>query len=93
MTPARLMLNREIPTKLPMVSENTGAIIPEERYKLYQEQLRVYDEPHDLVVGNIVFVANMNKGKLSPNFIGDKYVILNVILKYKGIDTFELVHV
>ena len=68
MTPVRLMLNREIATKLPMVPENTGGIIPEERYKLYQEQLSVYAdrkrraEPHDLVVGDIVFVANMNKG-------------------------------
>ena len=95
MTPARLMLNREIATKLPMVPENTGGIIPEERYKLYQEHLRVYAdrkrraEPHNLVVGDIVFVANMNKGKLTPNFSGDKYVIL----KHKGSDTFELVQV
>ena len=82
MTPARLMLNREIATKLPMVPENTGGTIPEERYKLYQEQLSVYanrkrrGEPHDLVVGDIVFVANMNKGKLTPNVSGDKVVIL-----------------
>ena len=40
MTPARLMVNRElIATKLPVVPENTGGTIPEERYKLYQEEL------------------------------------------------------
>ena len=33
-----------------------------------------------MVVGDIVFVANMNKGKLTPNFSKDK----DVILKHKG---------
>ena len=62
---------------------------------MYQEQLRVCAdrkrkaELHDLVVGDIVFVANINKGKLTPNFSGDKYVIM----KHNGSDTFELVQV
>jgi len=95
MTPAKVMLNREITTKLPMVPENERGIVPEERYQQYQEKLRIYAdrkrhaEPHGLAVGDIVFVANMSKGKLTPNFSGDKYVILN----QKGRDTFELVEV
>lgn len=37
----------------------------------------------------MICVANMRKGKLTPNFSGDKHVIL----KQKGSDTFELVQV
>ena len=37
----------------------------------------------------VVFVATLSKGKLTPNFIGNKHVIL----KKKGSDTFELVQV
>lgn len=95
MTPARVMLNREIATKLPMVPENGAGLGPEERYKRYQDKLRDYADKkrraqhHNLVVGDIIFVANMSKGKLTPNFGGDKYVII----KQKGSDTFELVQV
>ena len=83
MTPARLMLNREIATKLPMVPENTGGTILEKRYKLYQKQLRVYTdrkrraEPHDLVTGAIVFVANINLAEqLSRVVCGAERIIL-----------------
>ena len=40
-------------------------------------------------MGDVVFVATLTKGKLTPNFRGNKYVIL----KQKGSDTFELVQV
>lgn len=83
--PARMMLKRKIITKLPMVPENEVGPIPEERYQLYQEKLRIYAdikqcaETHDLAVGEIV----LTKGMLTPNFGVDKYVIL----KQKGSDT------
>ena len=78
-----------------MVLEPEKGIVPEERYKRYQEKLRDYANRnrgarhHDLVVGDVVFVATLTKGKLTPNFSGNKYVVL----KAKGIDTFELVQV
>ena len=95
MTPAKLMLNREIATKLPVVLDPEKGIVPKERYKRYQEKLRDYADRkrrarhHDLVVGDVVFVATLTKGKLTPNFSGIKYVIL----RQKGSDTFELVQV
>ena len=95
MTPAKLMLNREIATKLLVVLESEKGIVPEERYKRYQEKLRAYADKkqrvqhHNLIVGDVVFVATLTQGKLTPNYSGNKYVILNL----KGSDTFELVQV
>ena len=40
-------------------------------------------------MGDVVFVATLTQGKLTANFSGNKYVIL----KHKGSDNFELVHV
>ena len=42
MTPAKLMFNREIATKFPVVLELEKGIILEERYKCYQEKLCDY---------------------------------------------------
>lgn len=70
---------------MPTVLENGAGLGPEERYKHYQDKLCEYD----LVIGDIVFVANMSIGKLTPNFSGGKHAIL----KQKGSDTFELVQV
>ena len=89
MTTLKLMLNREIATKLPVVLEPEKGIVPEERCKRYQEKLSGYTvrkrraPDHDLVVGDVVFVATLTKGKFTPNFSGNNYVIL----KQKGSDT------
>ena len=77
MTPAKLMLNREIAIKLPEVLEPEKGIVPEERYKRYQEKLRTYADKkrraqyHDLVLGDVEFVATLTQGKLTPNFSGN----------------------
>ena len=86
MTPAKLMLNGEIASKLPVVLEPEKGIVPEERYKRYQEKLRDYADwkrrcrHNDLVVEDVVFVATLSKGKLTPNFIGNNYVILKEVI-------------
>nr|XP_058943740.1 uncharacterized protein K02A2.6-like [Pocillopora verrucosa]XP_058954777.1 uncharacterized protein K02A2.6-like [Pocillopora verrucosa] len=93
MTPAKLFLNREITTKLPTVPE-MDQNNPEERYKEYQRKLCEYTDAkrhaqqHNLVPGDIVFVANTKSGKLIPTFGHQKYVIV----RSKGPDTFELVN-
>ena len=93
MTPAKLFLNREITTKLPTVPE-MDQNNPEERYKEYQRKLCEYTDAkrhaqqHNLVPGDIVFVANTKSGKLIPTFGHQKYVIV----RCKGPDTFELVN-
>ena len=67
MTPAKLMLDREIATKLSVVLELEKGIFPEERCKRYQEKLRDYADKkrraqhHDLVVGDVVFVATLTQ--------------------------------
>ncbi|XP_022779210.1 uncharacterized protein K02A2.6-like [Stylophora pistillata] len=93
MTPAKLFLNREITTKLPTVPE-LDRNNPEERYKEYQRKLCEYTDAkrhaqqHNLVPGDIVFVANTKSGKLIPMFGHQRYVIVHS----KGPDTFELVN-
>ena len=73
---------REIATKLPVVLDPEKGIIPKERYKCYQEKLHDYADRKgrarhpDLVVGDVVFMATLTKGKLTPNFSGNDYVIL-----------------
>ena len=63
MTPAKLTLNGEIATKLPVLLEQEKGIVPEERYKPYQEKLRAYaDRNEGLDIA--VFLATLIKGKL-----------------------------
>ena len=72
MTPAKLMLNREIATKLPVFLRPEKGIVQEERYKRYQDKLRTYADKkrraqhHNLIVGDVVLVATMTQGKLTP---------------------------
>ena len=95
MTPAKLMFNKEIATKLPVVLEPERGVVQEERCKRYQDKLRAYadkkrrSQHHNLIVGDVVLVATLTQAKLTPSFSGNKYVILNP----KGSDTFELVQV
>ena len=64
------MLNRQIATKLLVVLESEKGIVLEERYKRYQEKLRAYTDKkqkiqhHNLIVGDVVFVATLTQGKL-----------------------------
>ena len=75
--------------------EPEKGIVSEETSKRYQEKLGDYADwkrrcrHRDLVVEDVVFVATLSKGKLTPNFSGNNYVIL----KKKESDTFELVQV
>lgn len=81
MTPSKLMLNREIATKLPAVLEPEKGIVPEERWKRCQEKLSDYTDRkrkarhHDLLVGDVLFVATLTKGKLTPNFSGNTFAL------------------
>ena len=92
MTPAKLLLNGEIATKLPAAPE-TNQNNPEGRYKEYHKKLCEYTDAkrralqHDLSPGDIVFVATTKSGKLIPTFGKQRYVIV----QSRGPDTFELV--
>ena len=80
-TPSKLMLNIEIATKLPVVLEPEKGIVPEERCKRCQEKLSDYTDRkryarhHDLLVGGVVLVATLTKGKLTPNFSGNTFAL------------------
>ena len=72
MTPSKLMLNREIATRLPVVLEPEKGIVSEERCKRYQEKVSDYTDRkrraphHDLVVGDVLFVLTLTKRKFTP---------------------------
>ena len=71
MTPARVMLNREISTKLPVALEREKCIVPGEQYKRCQEKLRegrTWSVGLDrcCICGNFQVI----KGKLLPNSMG-----------------------
>ncbi|KAK3745177.1 hypothetical protein QZH41_000200 [Actinostola sp. cb2023] len=67
----------------------------EKRYERYQKKMCEYAnekrgaKQHDLSVGDVVFVASMTSSKLNARYPEDRYVIL----RKKGIDTFEVVQV
>ena len=92
-TPALLLLNREIKTKLPTINKEKGTIST--HTEEYLKDMKTYSDIkrnakyHNLKIGDIVHAANLtNTGKLEPRY-GSKHVIINSV----GRDTFQIVNV
>ncbi|UYV78642.1 K02A2.6-like, partial [Cordylochernes scorpioides] len=83
-TPAFLLFSREIKTKLSSLvndAEEDESIIKEFNM-VYKENMKTYNDiirkasPHNFEIGNLVYVANPNNGKLDSNFRSEHHVIL-----------------
>ncbi|UYV75641.1 hypothetical protein LAZ67_13000826, partial [Cordylochernes scorpioides] len=95
-TPAFLLFSREIKTKLSSLvndtEENESNI--KEFNMVYKEKMKTYNDiirkasPHNFEIGNLVYVANPNNGKLDSNFRSEHHVIL----ENTSINSFKLVN-
>ncbi|UYV65499.1 K02A2.6-like, partial [Cordylochernes scorpioides] len=83
-TPAFLLFSREIKTKLSSLvndAEEDESNIKEFNM-VYKEKLKTYNDinrkasPHNFEIGNLVYVANPNNGKLDSNFRSEHHAIL-----------------
>ncbi|UYV64864.1 hypothetical protein LAZ67_3002201, partial [Cordylochernes scorpioides] len=90
-TPAFLLFSREIKTKLSSLvndAEEDESNIKEFNM-VYKEKMKTYNDiirkasPHNFEIGNLVYVANLNNGKLDSNFRSEHHVILeNTSINY-----------
>ncbi|UYV80241.1 K02A2.6-like [Cordylochernes scorpioides] len=90
-TPAFLLFSREIKTKLSSLvndAEEDESNIKEFNM-VYKEKMKTYNDiirkasPHNFEIGNLVYVANPNNGKLDSNFRSEHHVILeNTSINY-----------
>ena len=96
-TPASMLFNREIRTKLPEVDLQTEAASGEVegRNELYQRQMKRYHDKkyrvksHYFAVGDVVYVARKNvDAKLVSKFDLTRYVIIDFL----GRDTCKVVN-
>ncbi|UYV79189.1 hypothetical protein LAZ67_17001439, partial [Cordylochernes scorpioides] len=96
-TPAFLLFSREIKTKLSSlvncwIEEDESNI--KEFNMVYKEKMKTYIDiirkasPHNFEIGNLVYVANPNNGKLDSNFRSEHHVIL----ENTSINSFKLVN-
>ena len=83
-SPAKLMLGREIRTKLPDIALEGRSFQSSEvrdKYNKYQERMKNYRDkkeravPHNFKVGNRVLVANRAQNKLDSQFDRTPYII------------------
>ncbi|UYV67691.1 hypothetical protein LAZ67_5001628, partial [Cordylochernes scorpioides] len=95
-TPAFLLFSREIKTKLSSLvndAEEDESNIKEFNM-VYKEKMKTYNDiirkasPHNFEIGNLVYVANPNNGKLDSNFRSEHHVIL----ENTSINSFKLVN-
>ncbi|UYV68351.1 K02A2.6-like [Cordylochernes scorpioides] len=95
-TPAFLLFSREIKTKLSSLvndAEEDESNIKEFNM-VYKEKMKTYNDiirkasPHNFEIGNLVYVANPNNGKLDSNFRSGHHVIL----ENTSINSFKLVN-
>ncbi|UYV66425.1 K02A2.6-like, partial [Cordylochernes scorpioides] len=95
-TPAFLLFSREIKTKLSSLvndAEEDESNIKEFNM-VYKEKMKTYNDiirkasPHNFEIGNLVYVANPNNGKLDSNFKSEHHVIL----ENTSINSFKLVN-
>ncbi|UYV66679.1 K02A2.6-like, partial [Cordylochernes scorpioides] len=95
-TPAFLLFSREIKTKLSSLvndAEEDESNIKEFNM-VYKEKMKTYNDiirkasPHNFEIGNLVYVANPNNGKLDSNFRSEHHVIL----ENPSINSFKLVN-
>ncbi|UYV80918.1 hypothetical protein LAZ67_19002184 [Cordylochernes scorpioides] len=95
-TPAFLLFSREIKTKLSSLvndAEEDESNIKEFNM-VYKEKMKTYNDiirkasPHNFEIGNLVYVANPNNGKLDSNFRSE----LHVIFENTSINSFKLVN-
>ncbi|UYV77506.1 K02A2.6-like [Cordylochernes scorpioides] len=95
-TPAFLLFSREIKTKLSSLvndAEEDESNIKEFNI-VYKEKMKTYNDiirkasPHNFEIGNLVYVANPNNGKLDSNFGSEHHVIL----ENTSINSFKLVN-
>lgn len=86
MTPAKMMLNREISNLLPTVNEPTGIFIEgaKERDHLAKEKRKDYANEkrnareNDISVGETVLMKNLHKRALQPNFSPEEFQVKDV---------------
>ena len=86
-TPASMLFNREIRTKLPEVDLQTESASSDfEEKELYQRQMKRYHDEkycvksHYFAVGDVVYVARKNvDGKLVSKFDLTRYVIIDFL--------------
>ncbi|UYV81563.1 K02A2.6-like, partial [Cordylochernes scorpioides] len=95
-TPAFLLFSREIKTKLSSLvndAEEDKSNIKEFNM-VYKEKMKTYNgiirkaSPHNFEIGNLVYVANPNNGKLDSNFRSEHHVIL----ENTSINSFKLLN-
>ncbi|UYV72861.1 hypothetical protein LAZ67_10001016, partial [Cordylochernes scorpioides] len=94
-TPAFLLFSREIKTKLSsLVNDAEDESNIKEFNMVYKEKMKTYNDiirkasPHNFEIGNLVYVANPNNGKLDSNFRSEHHVIL----ENTSINSFKLVN-
>lgn len=80
-----LMFSRDIRTKLPSLDLLQEQITEEVKrhHQMYKEKMKDYADKtnrakdHSFKVGDVVYVANMEQGKLDSKFKSAKYVLLS----------------
>ncbi|XP_051973262.1 uncharacterized protein K02A2.6-like [Xyrauchen texanus] len=95
-TPAYLMFGRDVRTKLPsIITDKTETKDIESHHKRYNEKMKQYADmtrrakEHNFKLGDIVYVASMEDGKLASKYRDTHFVLL----KNTSDNSFEMVNV
>ncbi len=93
-TPANLMFGRDVRTKLPsLVTDKRDTKDIESHHKSYKEKIKQYADmtnrakEHNFKLGDIVYVASMEDGKLDSKYRDTRYILL----KHTSDISFEMV--
>uniref|UniRef100_A0A673JH84 Integrase catalytic domain-containing protein n=1 Tax=Sinocyclocheilus rhinocerous TaxID=307959 RepID=A0A673JH84_9TELE len=95
-TPAYLMFGRDVRTKLPsLITDKRETKDIESHHKSYNEKMKQYADmtrrakEHNFKLGDVVYVASMEDGKLDSKYRDTRYVLL----RHTSDNSFEMVNV